>query len=276
MNHRYMRRRQAAAGVLTALFLTLLTACGVTDVHIDELGNEAEAIGESLLATIDDVPIEEQLGPNSGWTWTNVEMGGEDPGSQRYWGWNTGFIFAEDTKVTPEEAADRMATVLKDSDDGWTVAEHSGNEGGGHWQFERPAEAGSHGQWVVAIYFSRDDDTSGQQTVDINIVGPSTGNRAESEKVKQRDAARDAVREFETAAAAMERALDRYDKEIADARAMAFFGSAERKTAFLEGVSRWRAASSEIRDFIQAARAALDLPAPTSPAAARALFGGDR
>lgn len=190
MNGLDRRTVPVALAGLVALVLTMTTACapGATDVHIDELGDEAEAIGESLIATIDDVGRYQPDGINSGWTWDNVEAGERDPSAGKYWGWDATMELAQDARITPEEAAERMADVLADSDDAWDVTGPGDKVGGGMWEFRRPAERGE-GNWYVGINFARSEPPA-PQNLSIEVVSPVTSNRSESEKVEQRDAAR--------------------------------------------------------------------------------------
>jgi hypothetical protein len=252
---------------LTALILTVTTACtsGVMDVHIDELGDEAEAIGESLMATIEDVERGDlQDGINSGWSWTNAEGGERDPFAKRYWYWSAHVFPALGAAITPEESAQLMAEVLEDSGEGWTATKPPGNEGGGKWTFRRPADRGA-GDWYVGINFSRNDTESLPPEMRIEVVSPNTSNRSESEKTKNRNAERDAVRTFEQVAARLEAALDEHEALLKAQRLRLFLRGGGDRKVYLDALSQWEAAAGEVRDTIRLARESLGLTALDAP-----------
>ncbi|GAA1860935.1 hypothetical protein [Myceligenerans crystallogenes] len=215
---------------------------------IEEYRDQAEELGASLSETVEDAPRDPNGpdGPNdlvsSGVGLVDAEGGFQRENAWKYWTWDSTITFAKGSGTSPKDAADRMAEALDSN--GWTGTKDPG-ETVGTYEYRRPDTDNSNG-WYVQLSFRHRS-----QQLHVKIVSPSTD---------ASDGTSAAARQFDDVAWRLETMLATGEQALEGERLSFMFGSKGSKAEFLDAMTRWKTAATEIREFIRAAREDLGLP----------------
>lgn len=165
-----MTKPNILRALAAALLTLLLTACGGTPMATEgELQAEAERIGESMLAAIDDVERAQDDLVGSERRFVNAELGDRERNAERWRQWTADITLPPDGPVSPTEAATRMAAVLEADD--WVASEPEVSDIGTGVDYRKAGEPS--GSWYVGLSYTTADPPRAQ-TISITIVSPYT------------------------------------------------------------------------------------------------------